>query len=80
MIKSLIALTVFALLGVFVMVLPGFAPRAKAAEAVALPKADRLLVVQNCSSQTWPLLKASCLHDVRSGTAVREARLVTQGE
>lgn len=42
MIKSLVALTIFVLLGVSVIAIPGFAPRAKADEAVALAKGDRL--------------------------------------
>jgi hypothetical protein len=82
MIKSLTALTIFALLGTSVIVLPDFAPRAKADETFALAKADRLpirIIVGSCSSQTWPHLDASCLRDVRSGMPVHEARLVTLG-
>jgi len=40
MIKSLTALTIFALLAGAVIAIPGFAPQAKAVEAVALGKAD----------------------------------------
>lgn len=81
MIKSLMALAVVALLGATVIAVPGFALRANADEAVALAKADRLpisLGVQSCSRQIWPRLEASCLHDVRSGMPVREARLIAQ--
>src|SRR4051812_29877291 len=82
MIKSLAALTIFALLGTSVIALPGFAPRALADETVALAKADRLpirLIVRSCLGQTWPHLDASCLRDVRSGMPVSEARMVTLG-
>jgi hypothetical protein len=82
MIKSLTALAIFALLGTSVVVLPGFAPRAKADQTVALAKADRLpirVIVKSCSDQTWPQLDAACLRDVRSGMPVHEARLVTPG-
>jgi hypothetical protein len=82
MIKSLTALTIFALLGTSVVVLPGFAPRANADQTVALAKADRLhvrIIAKSCSGQIWPRLDASCLRDVRSGMPVHEARLVTPG-
>jgi hypothetical protein len=81
MIKSLMALTIFALLGASVIAIPGFAPQAKAVEEVALAKADRLpihLIVRSCSSQIWPNFDASCLRDVGSGMSVHEARLITQ--
>ena len=81
MIKSLMALAILALLGAAVMAIPGVAPQANADEAVALAKADRLpigLIVRSCSSQIWPRLEASCLHDVRPGMPVREARLIAQ--
>jgi hypothetical protein len=81
MIKSLMALTIFALLGASVIAIPGFAPQAKADEAVALAKADRLpihLIVRSCSSQIWPHIDASCLRDVESGMPVHEARLIMQ--
>jgi hypothetical protein len=80
MIKSLMTLAIV-LLGAVVIAMPGFAPQANADEAVALAKADRLPVrpaVRSCSSQIWPRLEASCLHDVRSGLPVREARLIVQ--
>jgi hypothetical protein len=79
MIKSFMALAIFALLGTAVIAVPGYAPQAKADETVALAKADRLpvrLVVRSCSSQIWPHLEASCLHDVGSGKPVKEARLI----
>jgi len=81
MIKSLMAFAILALLGAAVIAVPGFAPRANAVEAVALAKADRLPIrpgVRSCLSQSWPRLEASCLHDVRSGMPVREARLIAQ--
>ena len=79
MIKSISALAIFALLGVSVIALPGFAPVVKADEAVALAKADRLAgrVAGNCASQNWPNIASSCLRDTESGAAVREVRLVT---
>lgn len=81
MIKSLIALTIFAVLGASVIAIPGLAPRAKADEGIVLAKADRLpvhIVVRSCSSQIWPRLSASCLRDVRTGMPVHEARLITE--
>jgi hypothetical protein len=81
MIKSLMALAIFALLGAAVIAVPGYAPQAKADEAVALAKADRLpvhLIVRSCSSENWPRLDASCLHNVRSGMPVHEARWIAQ--
>jgi hypothetical protein len=81
MIKSLMALAIFAVLGASVIAIPGYAPRAKADEGVALAKADRLpihLIVRSCSSQIWPQIDASCLRDVGSGMPVHEARLITQ--
>ena len=80
MIKSLSAFAIFALLGASVIALPGFAPAVKADEVVVLPKADRLALhstAGNCASQVWPNIASSCLRDAGSGTAVREARLVT---
>ncbi|MCK1387952.1 hypothetical protein [Bradyrhizobium sp. 21] len=81
MIKSLMALAILALLGAAVIAIPGFAPQANADEAAAMAKADRLpirLIAGSCSSQIWPRLEASCLHDVRSGMPVREARQISQ--
>ncbi|MBW5433250.1 hypothetical protein FXB41_00155 [Bradyrhizobium canariense] len=80
MMKSLIAFAMFALLGVSVMVLPGFAPQVKARETVALAKADRLAshpVARNCLGQVWPDFEASCLRRGESDVRVHEARLVT---
>jgi hypothetical protein len=80
MMKSLIAFAMFALLGVSVMVLPGFAPQVKARETVALAKADRLAshpVVRNCVGQVWPDFEASCLRRGESDVRIHEARLVT---
>jgi hypothetical protein len=80
MMKSLIAFAIFALLGVSVMLLPGFAPQVKARETVALAKADRLAshpVATNCGGQVWPDFEASCLRRSESDVRVHEARLVT---
>jgi hypothetical protein len=80
MMKSFIAFAMFALLGVSVMVLPGFAPQVKARETVALAKADRLAslpVARNCLGQVWPDFEASCLRRGESDVRVHEARLVT---
>jgi hypothetical protein len=80
MMKSLIAFAMFALLGVSVMVLPGFAPQVKAREAVALAKADRLAshpAARNCLGQVWPDFEASCLRRGESDVRIHEARLVT---
>ena len=80
MMKSLVAFAMFALLGVSVMVLPGFAPQVKARETVALAKADRLAslpVARNCLGQVWPDFEASCLRRGESDVRVHEARLMT---
>ncbi|MCK1266194.1 MULTISPECIES: hypothetical protein [unclassified Bradyrhizobium] len=80
MMKSLVAFAMFALLGVSVMVLPGFAPQVKARETVALANADRLAslpVARNCLGQVWPDFEASCLRRGESDVRVHEARLVT---
>jgi len=72
------AFAMLALSGAAVIAILGITPQANAVEAVALAKADRLPirpVVRSCSSQIWPRLEASCLHDVRSRMPVREARL-----
>ncbi|MCK1659347.1 MULTISPECIES: hypothetical protein [unclassified Bradyrhizobium] len=80
MMKSLIAFAMFALLGVSVMLLPGFAPQVKARETVALAKSDRLAshpVARNCLGQVWPDFEASCLRRGESDVRIHEARLVT---
>jgi hypothetical protein len=79
MFKSLAALTIFALLGASVIVLPALAPQAKARQPVVLAKEDRLAIhsaAQNCSSQVWPNFDKSCLRDGLSGAMVRPVRLV----
>jgi hypothetical protein len=79
MIKSLVALAVLAGLGTAVVALPAFAPQAKASEAVASPKGDRLEigpVARNCSQQVWPNFGTSCLRRAGSGAMVEEVRLV----
>jgi hypothetical protein len=80
MVKSLLALAIFALLGTSIMALPDFSPKVQTGEAVALAKGDRLKVqaaASNCSSQVWPEFAASCLRDAGSGGKILEARLVT---
>jgi hypothetical protein len=80
MIKSLAALAIFALLGAFVIALPGFAPPLEARETMALAKANRIdirPVAGNCSQQVWPNFDGACLRHSESGVLVREARLVT---
>ena len=80
MIKSLAALTVFAVLGASVIALPGFAPKVVAGENVALAKADRLTirsVPQNCAKQVWPDFATACLRNSGSEARIEEARLVT---
>ena len=77
MIKSLAALTIFALLGASVIALP--APKVQAHEAVVLTKADRLefrTPARNCSKEVWPDLSTSCLRN-KDFRKVVEARLVT---
>jgi hypothetical protein len=80
MIKSLSAVAIFLVLGVSVIALPVFAPKAAASEVVALAKGDRLEVhaaAANCSTQVWPDFAASCLRNPGSHTTIVEARLVT---
>ncbi|SHN80964.1 hypothetical protein [Bradyrhizobium erythrophlei] len=78
MIKSLSALAIFALLGVSVIALPGFAPEVKAREVAVLGKSDRLEVrTTDCSTQVWPNFAASCLRRPGSSSKILEARLVT---
>jgi hypothetical protein len=79
MIKSLAAFAILAVLGVSVVALPSFAPRAEASEGVALEKSDRLAVrssPQNCSKQNWPDFTTACLRHSDSGANIVEARLV----
>ncbi|QIP00941.1 MULTISPECIES: hypothetical protein [Bradyrhizobium] len=80
MIKSLLSLTIFILLGASVIALPGFAPKVQADEVAALAKGDRLdlrVVDSNCSTQVWPDFATSCLRHAGSGARLQEARLVT---
>jgi hypothetical protein len=56
MIKSLTSFTILALLGASAVVFPAFAATTKAADALALPKSDRLpmrSVAHTCSQQVW---------------------------
>ena len=80
MVKSLIALAIFGLLGAAVVALPGFAPQVEAREPVALAKGDRLdirPVAGICSQQVWPSFDTSCLRNSEPGVMIREIRLVT---
>jgi len=80
MIKSLMALAIFGLLGGAVVSLPGFAPPLEAGETVALAKggqADIQPVAQNCLQQAWPDFDTSCLRNSETGVMIRQARLVT---
>jgi hypothetical protein len=80
MIKSLLAFAMFAALGTSVIALPAFAPNAKASEAFALVKADRLPIrsdAQNCFKQVWPDFATACLRTSNSEVKIVEARLVT---
>jgi hypothetical protein len=75
MIKSLMTLAIFVLLGASVLALPAFAPEATARETVALLPVRS--VIQNCASQVWPNFDDSCLRNGDSGALVKQARLVT---
>jgi hypothetical protein len=80
MINCFVALTIFLLLGAADAALPAFAPQAKADEAGASIKADRLPIRQthrDCSQQVWPDFETSCLRNHETGMKIREARLVT---
>ena len=80
MIKSLASFAILAVLGASVVALPAFAPRAKAADAVAFPKSDRLPVLsvaQTCSQQVWPDFGNACLRSSGSEAKIVVARLVT---
>lgn len=78
MVKSFLALAIFALLGASVIVLPGFAPRVEASETAVLAKGDRLAIrAVNCSSEIWPDLAPSCLKSTGSVGKILQARIVT---
>jgi len=77
MVKSLSAVAIFALLGVSMIALPGFAPEVKAREVAVFGKSDRLEVrTTDCSKQVWPNFSASCLRRSGSPSKIQEARLV----
>jgi hypothetical protein len=79
MIKSFAAFALLAALGVSVIALPSFAPKAEASEGLALAKSDRLAVrspPQNCFKQIWPDFATACLRNSGSEAKVVEARLV----
>jgi hypothetical protein len=76
MMKSLAAFAIFAVLGASVIVLPGFAPKVEATEAVLFAKADRLEVRsagQNCFEQVWPDFTTTCLRNSGSAAKIVEA-------
>jgi hypothetical protein len=80
MVKSLLALAMFAILGISILALTGFPPKAPSGKAVVLTKGDRLKIgaaPSNCSPQIWPEFAASCLRNADSGGTIVEARLVT---
>jgi hypothetical protein len=80
MVRSLVALAIFALLGASVIALAGFAPQVEASEPAVLAKADRLVVrtaSANCSKEVWPDLSVDCLQRTGSGGKILEVRLVT---
>ena len=65
-----------------VIALPWVAPKVGASEAVALTKADRLVVrslPQNCFKQVWPDFATACLRTSGSEAKIIEARLVIAG-
>jgi DNA-binding transcriptional regulator YiaG len=72
MIKSIVSFALFAVLGISVVALPAFAPKAKAADTAALAKSDRLQVrsvAQRCSRQVWPDFDATCLRNTDGSDA-----------
>jgi hypothetical protein len=82
MIKSVLALAIFGLMGAAVVALPSLVPQADARVAVGsakqdLAKPDPSPVTRNCSQQVWPNFDTACLHHSESGVVVHEARLVT---
>lgn len=79
MVKSLLALAMFAILGISVLAVTGFPPKVPSGEAVVLTKGDRLKIgaPSDCSPQIWPEFAASCLRNADSGGTIVEARLVT---
>jgi len=80
MVKSLLAVAMFVLLGTSVLALPGFSYKAPSGEAVMLTKGDRQKTgasLTNCSTQIWPEFAASCLRGAASRGTILEARLVT---
>jgi len=80
MIRSLSALSIFLLLGVAVIALPGLAPKVEAGEAALLAKGDRLEVrtaASHCSTQVWPDYAPPCLRNQGSRFTIVEARLVS---
>ena len=79
MIRSSAALPVALLLGTVIVALPVFASAAKAEDATALAKSDRLpvhAVATDCAQQVWPHIEASCLRSSEAGGRISEARLI----
>ena len=77
MIKSLFLLPIVSS-GLLVLALIIFAHSPAFAEPGVLAKADRLPVLQHCSSEVWPRIAASCLRDAR-GMPVGQVRQIKQG-
>ena len=80
MIRSFAILVLLTVLGAWITALPGFSLPAKANEAEASVKADRLPVhsaAGACLGQVWPNFSVSCMHKTGTRSLVKEARLVT---
>ncbi len=79
MIRSSAALPIALLLGAAIVALPAFASTAKAEDATALAKSDRLpvhAVATDCAQQVWPHIETSCLRSSEAGGRISEARLI----
>jgi hypothetical protein len=79
MIRSSAALPIALLLGAAIVALPVFASAAKAEDATALAKSDRLpvhAVATDCAQQVWPHIETSCLRSSEAGGRISEARLI----
>jgi hypothetical protein len=79
MIRSSAALPIALLLGAAITALPAFASVAKAEDATALAKSDRLpvhAVATDCAQQVWPHIETSCLRSSEAGGRISEARLI----
>ncbi|MEA2921819.1 MAG: hypothetical protein QOF07_1782 [Bradyrhizobium sp.] len=79
MIRSSATLPIAVLLGAAIAALPVFASGAKAEEAAALAKSDRLpvhAVATDCAQKVWPHIDTSCLRSSEAGGRISEARLI----